>query len=69
LSCTRGATARRPTRGTRARRVSIIAGVTLRANSRGWSIRHRRRVIFSGETFDEFLAEFFPSAQQTKEAE
>jgi hypothetical protein len=37
-----------------------IAGVTLRATPRGWRVLSRRRVVFSGKTFDEFLKEFFP---------
>jgi hypothetical protein len=35
-------------------------GITVRGDHKGWRILHRRRVIFSGKTYEDFLAEFFP---------
>jgi hypothetical protein len=39
-------------------------GITMRGDFKGWRILHRRRVLFSGKTFEEFLAEFFPDGTQ-----
>jgi hypothetical protein len=45
---------------------SIIGtGLSLRTTRKGWRILHCRRVIFSGKTYEAFLAEFFPDAAPT----
>jgi hypothetical protein len=40
---------------------SIIGtGVSLRITRKSWRVLHRRRVVFSGKTYKDFLAGFFP---------